>query len=563
MDRSSADVIRSLTEAVECIRQNKVLSRIQQSEDVDPSLRELIEAVEQLNDDRAILEPERPESLFRIAFDHNEDGILLVDARTRQLYLANDTFCRMTGYGKDEIDLLTVADIHPGDRIKEIEEKFSKQMRGESGVVSDVPVCRKDGSQFVADINVGSISHNGRMYFLGTFRDVSERRRLEDELHSAQRMEAVGRLAGGVAHDFNNILTAIISFSGFVLDEFREDDPARADVQEILDAANRATSLTRQLLAFSRRQTIKPTALNLNRVVKDLEKMLGRLIGEDIHLEIRLREDLSVIRADKTQMEQILLNLAVNAKDAMPQGGALVIETFQLRLDSSYFEEKGFELPAGQYVMLAVTDTGEGMDEETKHHVFEPFFTTKSEGKGTGLGLSTVYGIVQQNHGCIWIQSAPGRGTKVQIFLPSDDSLAVADVVQMASMPPAQVNETIIVVEDDDSARKAAKRILDKAGYHVLEAISGDAALVGIEHHDGPIHLMLTDVVMPGINGKELADRLASIRPGIKVLFMSGYTAGAINTQGVLDDDVSLLEKPFTRDSLLQKVRMILADQEE
>lgn len=390
--------------------------------------------------------------------------------------------------------------------------------------------------------------------------DVTEQRQTEEQLRLSQRLDAVGRLAGGVAHDFNNLLSVIISYAGFLIDELKEADPLRDDAIEIQKAGQRAAALTRQLLAFSRKQILEPVPLDVNKVITDFEKMLRRLLGEDIDIEVHLAEDLGTVFADPGQLEQVIMNLAVNARDAMPSGGKLTIETANVELDASYAAGHVAVKP-GRYVMLSVADTGTGMDAETQSHIFEPFFTTKEKGKGTGLGLSTVYGIVKQSGGYISVYSEPGRGTTFKVYLPR------VDVAVMSVMPkpvPSKVSgrETVLVVEDEEAVRKLAERILRSAGYNVLVAASGGDALLLCEEHGGAIDLLLTDVVMPQVSGRELAERLTGMCPKLKVLYMSGYTDNAIVHHGVLDAGMRFIGKPFAAAELTRKVREVLDEGE-
>ena len=380
-------------------------------------------------------------------------------------------------------------------------------------------------------------------------------RSLEAQLAQSQRLEAVGRLAGGVAHDFNNILTAIGGYTDLLLADMAPTDARRQDVEEILRAAQRAAALTQQLLAFSRRQVMQPKVLDLNALVADIEKMLRRLIGEDILFATVLHPRTGNVRADPGQLEQVIVNLAVNARDAMPEGGRLTIETRSVELDESYRTEHPTVSP-GPYVMLAVSDTGIGMDEETRTRIFEPFFTTKVRGKGTGLGLATVYGIVQQSGGHIWVYSEPGRGTTMRVYLPRVD--APADKLERPGDAPPQDlrgTETILLVEDEASVRAVTGQLLARNGYTVVEAADGPSALA----LDIPkLDLLLTDVVMPGMSGRELANQLTARRPGLRVLYMSGYTDDAVVRHGMLEPGLSYLEKPFRPDALLRKVRETL-----
>jgi PAS domain S-box-containing protein len=385
-----------------------------------------------------------------------------------------------------------------------------------------------------------------------------ERAALQAQLAQSQRLEGIGRLAGGVAHDFNNILSVILSCAGFALEGLKEGDPLREDILEIDKGARRAAALTRQLLAFSRKQVLQPVSLDLNQTLGEMEKMLRRIIGEDIDLVQVLAPDLGMVRADPGQIEQVIMNIAVNARDAMPEGGMLTIETANVELDDEYARRHAGTVP-GPHVMLAITDSGTGMDEKTLARIFEPFFTTKGPGKGNGLGLPTVYGIVKQSGGSIHVYSEVGRGTTFKVFLPREQSLA-------APLPPpvpspatrAVRGETILVVEDDEAVRSIATRMLAGAGYQVLTAANGGEGLLTCEAHAGEIHLLLTDVVMPQMGGRVFAERLAQVRPGLKVLFMSGYTDDAIVHHGILDPGTHFVSKPFTQAELLAKVRDVL-----
>lgn len=392
--------------------------------------------------------------------------------------------------------------------------------------------------------------------------DVTDRKQLEEQLRQAQKMEAVGRLAGGIAHDFNNLLMVIQGYADLLTDRLKDGDPARKNAEQIQTAAQRATSLTRQLLAFSRKQMLAPKVLNIYSVVTDMEKILRRLIGEDIQLECSSTTDLGLVKADRSQIEQVILNLAVNARDAMPQGGRLTIETANVELDSSFAHPPAVLAP-GKYVMLAVTDNGCGMDAETQTHIFEPFFTTKEKGKGTGLGLATVYGIVKQSGGYVWVYSEPGRGTSFKIYLPKiveECSTATRDRQPEGRHLP-KGTETILLVEDEKGVRELTREYLEMSGYSVIDAEDGHTALELAAMHVGPIHLLMTDVVMPGISGRELADRVDRLRPGIKVLFMSGYTDQAVVHHGILENDAVLLQKPFTVTTLAAKLREILSNE--
>ncbi|MBI1951562.1 MAG: response regulator [Acidobacteria bacterium] len=390
--------------------------------------------------------------------------------------------------------------------------------------------------------------------------DITERKQLEGQLRQAQKMEAVGRLAGGIAHDFNNLLNVITGYGELLSDHFPAGDPMIARVDQIRKAAQRAASLTRQLLAFSRKQVIEPRVIDLNVLLADLDKMLRRVIGEDIELTTVQGEDLGRIKADPGQIEQIVMNLSINARDAMPQGGRLKVETANADLDAAFARQHPGARP-GSYVMLAVSDTGVGMDAETRSHVFEPFFTTKETGKGTGLGLATVYGIVKQNLGYISLSSEPGRGATFRIFLPRVNESPEALQARESAVPP-RGTETVLVVEDEDAVRHVIGEALRQFGYTVLETGDAEEGVRLCEAHAGPIHLLVTDMVMPKVSGRVLARRVMAHRAGVKVLYMSGYTDGAVVQSGVLEPGISFLQKPFTLAALARKVRQTLDAQE-
>lgn len=399
---------------------------------------------------------------------------------------------------------------------------------------------------------------------LGIANDITARKQAEDALHRSEeqlrqalKMEAVGKLAGGVAHDFNNLLTVINGYSDICLRRLASDNPLYRSIEEINKAGGRAASLTRQLLAFSRKQILQPKVVDLNSVVVEMNKMLHRLIGEDIDLMMGLAADLGKVKADPNQIEQVLLNLAVNARDAMPLGGKLTIETTNVHLGEEYARSH-VPIPAGKYVMLAMSDSGHGMDAQTPARIFEPFFTTKEVGKGTGLGLATVYGIVKQSEGYIWVYSELGHGTTFKIYLPSVEDTAERGKGTSERLELFKGAETVLLVEDEELVRNLTAEILRESGYHVLEAKDGSAALMLAKQHDGEIQLMLTDVVMPQMSGRELAEQLATIRKDMRVLFMSGYTDDAIVLHGVLDEGTPFIGKPFSPNALARKVREVL-----
>jgi signal transduction histidine kinase/CheY-like chemotaxis protein len=390
-----------------------------------------------------------------------------------------------------------------------------------------------------------------------TVRDLTRQRRLEDQLVQAQKMEAVGQLAGGVAHDFNNLLTVIMSYSSMLLADMGANDSVRGDIQEISDAAQRAAALTRQLLAFSRKQVLQMRPVNVNAVVTDVETMLRRLIGEDILLTTHLDPGLALINADPGQLEQVLINLAVNARDAMPGGGDLTITTDNVELSDEHGERYLGAAP-GNYVMLAVTDTGSGMAKEIQQRLFEPFFTTKGPGKGTGLGLATVHGIVKQSGGDVYVYSELGHGTTFKVYFPRlTKATPTTPVHEHRAIAPGG-SETVLLAEDDDAIRTLGARVLGALGYNVLVARTGGEALRIVAEHKGRIDLIATDVVMPEMNGSQLVERVLEARPGIRVLFMSGYTDDEVMRRGVIDGQTAFLQKPFTADLLAHKVREVL-----
>jgi PAS domain S-box-containing protein len=418
---------------------------------------------------------------------------------------------------------------------------------------------RKDGEIIVARISGRSIPNGPEGNSFEIFmEDVTETRMLELQLRQAQKMEAIGRLAGGIAHDFNNLLMVISGYSEFLLERLGPDPRLRAPAQEISNATQRATSLTRQLLAFSRKQMLAPKVLDLNEMVAENLKMLTRMIGEDIDLVMVPGPGLGAVRADPGQIDQVIMNLAVNARDAMPQGGKLTIETANVALDES-FARTHAPLTAGEYVMLAISDTGVGMDSETQSRIFEPFFTTKGA-KGTGLGLSTVYGIVKQSGGFIFVDSQPQRGTAFRAYFPRVDGRdEVAAVQESTGLPRAdRGQETILLVEDETNLRRLARQYLETQGYKILEAEDGAAALQIVDGYAGAIDLLLTDIIMPGVNGRELAEHVTQLLPNVRVLYMSGYTENAVGHDGTLDAGINLLQKPFSLPALKDRVREVL-----
>ncbi|MBI3492477.1 MAG: response regulator [Acidobacteria bacterium] len=448
--------------------------------------------------------------------------------------------------------------IHPDDR-HDVEASVGRVIAGESDYAVEFRTIWPDGStHWVHGRAKASYVTDGKpRRLLGISIDITARKSLEGRFEQAQKMEAIGQLAGGIAHDFNNLLTVINGTAELALVQVTESDQLHEDLQEIRRAGERAAALTRQLLAFSRKQILQPQVMNLNTVVAEMESMLRRLIGEDIDLVVVPTPGLGSVKADPGQIEQVIANLAVNARDAMPQGGKLTIEMRNVEIDEHYARQHGVAVQSRSYVMLVISDTGVGMDEVTRQRIFEPFFTTKGPGKGTGLGLSTVYGIVKQSNGFIWVYSEVGQGTSFKIYLPQVAEGA-ASKRRSPIVASAHGTETILIVEDVGGLRHLAKRMLESAGYTVLTAANGDEALLLLERYEKPVHLMVTDVVMPGMGGRNLAERFDRTRPGMKVLYMSGYTDDVIVRHGVLDEGMPFLGKPFTAVELTRKVREVL-----
>ena len=519
---------------------------------------------QQLQIHRIHLQLNEQQELFRLIGENAADMIAVVDTSGRRLY-NSPSYQKTLGYSPEELGSTEAFEqIHPDDR------QFVKEVAKEAlqtGLTRKLEYRfrHKNGTWRILE-STASLIRNAQgepEKLVIVNRDITERRQAEKTLREtqarqAQKMEAVGRLSGGIAHDFNNLLGVIIGYTEILELRLGQSDPLRKSVEEIKKAGQRAASLTRQLLAFSRQQVLEPKVLDLNAVVADVEKLLRRLIGEDIELTTVRDSTLGRVMADQGQIEQVIMNLAVNARDAMPNGGKLTIETANAELDESFVRHTPYVRP-GPYVQLAVTDTGIGIDAETQTHIFEPFFTTKERGRGTGLGLATVYGVVKQSNGYIWVHSELGKGTTFQICLPR-----VEGAIQTASLEAGQIRswqggETILLVEDEESLRAVTLDLLVQSGYDVLEANSGAQGLEIAQRHHGPIHLLLTDVVMPGMSGPALAEKLAVSHPEMKVLCMSGYTDYAVGGHGILESGILLLEKPYTRESLTRKVRAVLA----
>jgi len=501
---------------------------------------------------------ERSEASFRSVVEDAPYGIYRASI-AGELILVNPALQKMLGYDSREelrqANLGTHIYRHASEHQKLIQTVIQEQY------FKDVELewKRKDGAPITVRCSGWPIKDEaGGVTYLEVFaEDVTERRVLERQLRMAQKMEAVGRLSGGIAHDFNNLLGVIIGYSQVLKRSLGNANPLFEHAEEIEKASQRAVSLTRQLLAFSRQQVLEPVILNLNSLVSDMEKMLPRLIGEDVTLKLDLDSELAQVKADPSQIEQVIMNLAVNARDAMPDGGKLTIQTANVDLDLAYtHQHPGSRV--GQYVMLAVRDTGTGIDPEIQSQIFEPFFTTKERDKGTGLGLATVYGVVKQSGGYIAVDSEKGKGACFSVYLPRVGQTASAEETKTGQPASIRGSETVLLVEDAEALRKLANMFLRDSGYRVLTAADGMEALEVARSHSGPIHLLLTDVVMPGINGRVLGERLAPLQPGMKVLYMSGYTDSFIAGHGVLEAGAYLLHKPFTQETLARKVREVL-----
>jgi two-component system cell cycle sensor histidine kinase/response regulator CckA len=494
---------------------------------------------------RAVEALERREEHYRSLIEHSLDliSILNVDGTIRYVSPSHE---RVLGYRLDELvgqNVFTF--IHPDD-LSGIKESFA---RGDGAASLESRFRHKDGSWRMLESFGRNLSHvPGVSGLVVNSRDVTDRKRLEEQLHHSQRLEAVGRLAGGVAHDFNNLLMVITGYSQMLLDGMHAGDPARTDLEQVVKASERATDLTRQLLAFSRRQVVRPAILSLNVLVHDMDRMLRRVIGEDIELIASFAPDLKTVRADPGQLEQVVLNVAVNARDAMPNGGKLTLETANVQVTEEF--TRAHPAPkVGSYAMLSMRDTGFGMDAEVLTRLFEPFFTTKEN--GTGLGLSTSYGIIKQSGGDIWVDSKPGHGTTFRIYLPVAEEPAEA-VEAPRESPALRGAETILLVEDEDGVRRVVETMLKRHGYNVLSSASCSDAMSLAERYAGPIHLLITDVVMPGMSGRTMAESLTALRPETKVLYVSGYG-------GPLESDISsgFLQKPFTTEELARKIRAL------
>jgi two-component system cell cycle sensor histidine kinase/response regulator CckA len=475
---------------------------------------------------------------FQLLFYEHPQPMWVIDPARKIILEANQAASALYGYDRDEFRRMPLSEIQVNH--VEAEAGASRSHRTKTGRIIEV------------DAAAHGFRYGRRAAELVVLMDVTGRRQLEEQLRQAQKMEAVGMLAGGVAHDFNNLLTIITGYSQLILNNLKANDPNRNSAEQIMKASERAATLTSQLLAFSRRQVLQPKVLDLNRLIGSLSTMLRRLIGEDIDLRLELRNDLGQVSADAGQIEQVLMNLVVNARDAMPRGGTLTMETANVQIANN-FKGRYTSLKPGAYTLIAVSDTGTGMDEATLARLFEPFFTTKGMGRGTGLGLSTVFGIVKQSGGGVEVYSVPNQGTSVKIYLPRiDEPVTAEDAEPMKRV--ARGTETILLVEDDEMVRNLVRATLARQGYRIMDAADPIEARRMSENFRGDIQLLITDVVLPRLSGRELADQIVQKRPGIKVLFMSGYTDSAVVNSGILQKEVAFLQKPFTPRGLVEKV---------
>jgi PAS domain S-box-containing protein len=497
------------------------------------------------------------EEQYRILFEQAPTPKFLYDYETLSFLSVNEAAIHHYGYTREEFFRMTVKDIWPKDDVP----AFLLSLRAIDPATT-MPILRrhtkKDGTIIDVEVTVYKFILGKRTCGLAVAVDVTEQNRMERQLRQTQKMEAIGSLAGGVAHDFNNLLSVILSYAELLSSEIHPGDPMRRDLEEISAAGRRAAGLTGQLLAFGRQQILQPVALDLNAVIGGVEKMLRRVVGEDLELAVVSAPGLWTVKADPGQIEQVLMNLVVNARDAMPTGGKLTIETANVELDAAYAVNHVVVAGPGRYVMLAVADTGSGMDARTRDRLFEPFFTTKEKGKGTGLGLSTVFGIVQQSGGNICVSSLPGEGATFKVYLPQAGPACATARDTPIETDADGGTETILLVEDEETVRVLARRILEGCGYFVLDAQSAGDALLLCEQHKGKIDVLLTDVVMPRMSGRELAERLCPLRPNMKVLYMSGYTDDAVIRHGIRNSDVAFLQKPLTPHSLALKLREVI-----
>jgi PAS domain S-box-containing protein len=500
------------------------------------------------------------ERLYRSTFDAAPIGIVHAGLNGQWLRV-NQRLCELLGYSREELQTPTGNELLQSEQTAGEAESVRQMAAGtlDRYLVDEKRYRRRDGTFVWARVNI-SVHRDATarpQYFISVIEDITERRTLEAQVRQANKMDAIGQLASGVAHDFNNLLTVILGFAEIMTEDVALASQHGKDLGEIVKAAQRATGLTKQLLAFSRQQVLNSAPLDVNALIQDMTAMLGRLIGEHIEIVLALAPNLPLVLADRGQLEQVVMNLVVNARDAMPGGGSITIETVDIELENSSFHEE--TIMHGRYVMLAITDTGSGMSKETQRRLFEPFFTTKETGKGTGLGLSTTYGIVKQSKGYIWVYSEPDRGTTFKVYLPSANRDVAVETVSAPLIAPVKMaSETVLLVEDEAGVRRFSKRILENAGYRVLEAVNGDAAEKLFAEHAASIDLVVTDVIMPGCGGPELLSRLHVQTPALKALYMSGYTEKSAAHKTGLDRGLPFVQKPFTAAEFIRRVREAL-----
>jgi PAS domain S-box-containing protein len=503
----------------------------------------------------------RSEERYRDLIENAHDIIYSHDMEGNYLTV-NSAVEHITGYTLEEALRMNIKDTVVPEELPRVEEMIRRKLQGEQMTAYELNIRAKDGRIVTVEVNTRIVYRDHEPIAVqGIARDITGRKRLEEQLQQAQKLESVGRLAGGIAHDFNNMLTAINGYSDLALRRIRPDDPVRSYIEEIKKAGERSALLTNQLLAFSRRQILHPQMVRINDVINDTANMLKRLIGEDIELETHLKPTVGSIKFDTGQLAQILMNLAVNARDAMPDGGKLTVETSNIFIDPQYASSHVGLLP-GAYVMLSMSDTGTGIPQDIQERIFEPFFTTKGVGKGTGLGLATVYGIVRQSGGGIFVYSEEGHGSTFKIYIPRVADEAVQETLASPPQRLAVGSETILLAEDEELVRSLSRKILEACGYRVIEACDGVEALE-ILARDEEIDLLLTDLIMPRMGGRELAERLQAVRPELPILFASGYTDEAIVRHGVLDSSTNFIQKPFTIDDVARKVRDMLDPQSD
>ena len=519
----------------------------------------MIDITDRKRAEESLLESEQT---LRAITDAAKDAIILINDKEKIVYW-NSSATRMFGYLPEELTGKSIMDIIP-HRYREAHTKaFSRfVMTGQGLLLGDtyeVFALKKDGDEIPIELSISGIQLKGKWHSAGILRDISERKKLEAQLMHSQKLEAIGQLAGGVAHDFNNILTAIIGYAHVLLMKMQEDDPLRLNVAHLLEAADRAAQLTQSLLVFSRKQVLNPRQFDLNDLMQRVENFLQRIIGEDVELRAILHTAPVIIHADLGQIEQVLMNLATNARDAMPQGGSFTIETSIVELDNSFVRAHGYG-KTGSFALILVTDTGSGMSEDMMKKIFEPFFTTKEAGKGTGLGLSIAYGIIKQHHGYITVYSEPGMGTVFKIYLPLIATAGEREPLQTA-FPEKQLprgNETILIAEDDQALRHLSRDVLAEVGYTVIEAENGDDAIKKFLEHQDKIQVVILDMIMPKKSGKEALDEIVKVRPDIKTIFISGYSADRLHRENLLEEGVELLMKPISPKVLIKKVREVL-----